>query len=126
MKKLGILCIITLIIILLIPVTAQAQTLIYKGEIEFSAYYPTEEPQYPNNFKGQDLDELVGDIVACPTGSDLLGKTILILTDTGDWLTRRVWDTGCKRNRLDMLTANHKAMNAWGLRDCHVWIIGED
>ena len=93
----------------------------YVGNICVSAYYPYED-SYTNNFKGQPLDELVGDIVACPTGSDLLGKTILIMADN-ELIVRKVWDTGCKSGRIDLLVGSAAEMHNWGLRNCHIWIM---
>jgi len=93
----------------------------YVGSICVSAYYPHED-SYTNNFKGQPLDELVGDIVACPTGSDLLGKTILIMVDH-QLIIRKVWDTGCKPGRIDLLVGNAKEMNNWGLHNCDIWVV---
>jgi len=101
----------------------EPEPLTYIGKIEFSAYWPYED-SYNNNFKCEPLEGLVGEIVACPTGSDLLGKDILIMYD-GVLIKRKVWDTGCKPGRLDLLVAGPGEMNAWGLRDCHVWIINE-
>ena len=117
---------IVLLIISLIgaaPGTSYAAELKYVGEIEFSAYWPYED-HYNNNFKGQPLEDMVNEIVACPTGSELLGKEIMILTHDGELLRRRVWDTGCKPGRLDMLVDGPSAMHSWGLQDCYVWVIG--
>jgi hypothetical protein len=93
----------------------------YVGNICVSAYYPNED-SYTNNYKGQPLDQLVGDIVACPTGSDLLGKTILIMTDN-QLIYRKVEDTGCMKGRIDLLVGSAGEMNAWGLRNCHIWVV---
>lgn len=104
-------------------IAGRPDTLEYVGVIEISAYYPAEDAQYPNNFKSQPLDELVGEIVACPTGSDLLGEDLLILCPDGRLIRRKVWDTGCKKGRLDLLVGSSAEMWAWGLQDCHVWIM---
>lgn len=109
-------------LIAIAPGTSYAAELKYIGEIEFSAYWPHEDG-YHDNFMGQPLTELVGEIVACPTGSDLLGKEIMILTEDGQLLRRRVWDTGCLPGRLDLLVDGPAEMNDWGLRPCYVWVI---
>jgi len=114
----------TIAILLVISTTARAAELEYIGEVEFSAYWPHED-SYNDNFKGQPLTDLVDEIVACPTGSDLLGREIMILTPDGQLLRRRVWDTGCKTGRLDMLVAGADEMKDWGLKTCHVWAIEE-
>jgi hypothetical protein len=106
------------------PGTSYAAELEYIGEVEFSAYWPHED-HYHNNFKGQPLTDLVDEIVACPTGSDLLGREIMILTPDGQLLRRRVYDTGCKPGRLDMLVAGPEEMKDWGLKTCHVWVLSE-
>ena len=100
---------------------SDTKNLEYVGSICISAYYPNEDG-YTNNFKGQPLDELVGGIVACPTGSDLLGKTILIMADH-QLIIRKVWDTGCKPGRIDLLVSNAKEMNNWGLQNCDIWVV---
>lgn len=100
---------------------SDTNSLEYVGNICVSAYYPHED-SYTNNFKGQPLDELVGDIVACPTGSDLLGKTILIMVDH-QLIIRKVWDTGCRKGRIDLLVGNAKEMNNWGLQNCDIWVV---
>ena len=100
---------------------SDTDSLEYVGNICVSAYYPYED-SYTNNFKGQPLDELVGDIVACPTGSDLLGKTILIMVDH-QLIVRKVWDTGCKPGRIDLLVGSAKEMHNWGLQNCDIWVI---
>jgi hypothetical protein len=100
---------------------SEADNLEYVGNICVSAYYPNED-SYTNNFKGQPLNELVGEIVACPTGSDLLGKTILIMADN-QLIVRKVWDTGCKSGRIDLLVGSAGEMNNWGLRNCHIWVM---
>lgn len=115
--------IVAILLVILLPTTARAAELTYVGEIEFSAYWPHED-QYNNNHRGQPLTDLVGDIVACPTGSDLLGKEIIIYCPSLNTLMRRrVWDTGCKPGRLDLLVGGPGEMRAWGLRDCYVWAI---
>ncbi len=101
---------------------SDSDNLEYVGNICVSAYYPYED-SYTNNFEGQPLDELVGEIVACPTGSDLLGKEILILTPNGELIRRKVWDTGCKNGRLDLLVGSAGEMNSWGLQNCHIWVV---
>jgi hypothetical protein len=115
---------VAILLVVILPTTARAAELEYMGEITFSAYWPHED-HYHNNFKGQPLTDLVDEIVACPTGSDLLGREIMILTPDGQLLRRRVYDTGCKPGRLDMLVAGADEMKDWGLMDCHVWIISE-
>jgi|GEM_PF-6974209 len=100
---------------------SDTNSLEYVGNICVSAYYPYED-SYTNNFMGQPLDELVGDIVACPTGSDLLGKTILIMVDH-QLIIRKVWDTGCKKDRIDLLVGNAGEMNNWGLQNCDIWVV---
>lgn len=117
--------IIAILLVIILPTTAHAAELTYIGEIEFSAYWPYED-HYRNNFRGQPLTELVGEIVACPTGSDLLGKEIMIYCPSLNTLMRRrVYDTGCRPGRLDMLVSGPVEMRMWGLRDCYVWVIGE-
>lgn len=106
-------------------IAGRPDTLEYVGRIEISAYWPYED-HYNNNFRCEPLEGLVGEIVAAPTGSDLLGKDLLILCPDGTLLERRVWDTGCRPGRLDMLVAGPREMDAWGLRDCHVWVINEE
>lgn len=121
-----ILIILFIIFLCIIPSKSYAEELIYQGKIEISAYYPFEDAEYPNNFQGIPLNTLVDDIVACPTGSDLLGKTVLIMTEDHQLLKRKVLDTGCLPGRLDMLVKDKKAMNAWGnegLQDCYVWVV---
>lgn len=95
----------------------------YVGSIEVSAYYPSEDARYPNNYKSIPLDELVGYIVACPTGSDLIGKWVMLRVDDVI-MVRKVWDTGCKKGRLDLLVLDSEEMNKWGLKQCDVWVIG--
>lgn len=96
----------------------------YYGEIEVSAYHPNED-SYTNNFKGQPLRELVGEIVAAPTGSELIGKHIVIVDGERE-LHRRVWDTGCKKGRIDLLVEDGGSMQNWGLRDCGIWIVEDE
>ena len=90
----------------------------YYGEVTISAYYP-DEGSGTTNHKGQSLYGLVGQIVACPSGSPLLGKRVYI-EGLG---VRRVWDTGCKGGRLDLLVSDVGAMDAWGLQSRDVWIV---
>lgn len=99
----------------------ESKNLEYAGNICVSAYYPNED-SFTHNFEGQPLEDLIGDIVACPTGSDLLGKTIMIVS--GDQcLIRKVWDTGCAKGRIDLLVGNSRDMNNWGLRNCDIWVV---
>lgn len=90
----------------------------YYGDVTISAYYP-DEGSGTKNHKGESLRGLVGQIVACPSGSPLLGKRVYI-EGLG---VRRVWDTGCKSGRLDLLVTDAMAMNAWGLQNRGVWIV---
>ena len=118
----GLAVMIAIALVIILPTTAKAAELKYIGEIEFSAYWPYED-SYNNNFRCEPLEGLVGKIVAVPTGSDLLGEELMILTPDGKLLRRRAWDTGCKPGRMDMLVSGHEKMRAWGLKNCHVWVM---
>ncbi len=117
--------IIAVLLVIILPTIANAASLEYVGEVTVSAYWPYED-SYNHNHVDQPLESLVGEIVACPTGSDLLGKEIMIYCESNETLMRRrVYDTGCKTGRIDLLVSGPDAMNAWGLRDCSIWVIGE-
>lgn len=101
----------------------------YYGEVVVSAYYPAEDEAYRNNYQGIPLTELVGDIVAAPTGSDLIGKYVIIAYEQDgnlSYLLRRVEDTGCKEGRIDLLVEDEAAMCEWGLREASIYVIEDD
>ena len=91
------------------------------GTVTVSAYHPYED-SYQSNWKGRALSGLVGEIVAAPTGSELLGKTVAIVSGE-EVLIRRVDDTGCKPGRIDLLVAGDAEMGRWGLRECVVYVV---
>jgi len=96
----------------------------YYGTVEVSAYYPGEDGYYTNH-RGAALDDLVDCIVATQTKgghSELLGKTVVLVTPDGERLERVVDDRGCYKGRLDLLVADRQAMDEWGLVDCEVWV----
>jgi len=100
----------------------------YYGTVEVSAYYPGEDG-YHTNHRSVALADLVDEIIATQTRgghSDLLGKTVMLVTPGGERLIRKVDDRGCYKGRLDLLVANRSAMNDWGLVDCEVWVLEED
>jgi hypothetical protein len=98
----------------------------FYDEVTMSAYYPEEDAGHPNNHKSIPLTELVGDIIAAPTGSELMGKDILIAFEQDgetQYLLRKVDDTGCKQGRLDLLVSSEAEMLEWGLRNVEVYVI---
>jgi hypothetical protein len=124
--------------LLLIPGAGQAKDSItvsggltdvyaWYGTVEVSAYYPGEDGENLNH-SGAALSGLVDEIVATQTRgghSELLGKTVMLVTPDGERLIRRVDDRGCYKGRLDLLVADAEAMNEWGLAECGVWVLEE-
>ena len=99
----------------------------YYDTVEISAYYPGEDG-YHTNHRSVPLTELVDGIIATQTRgghSELLGKTVMLVTPDGQKLIRKVDDRGCYRGRLDLLVEDHTAMSEWGLVDCEVWVLEE-
>lgn len=99
----------------------------YYNTVEVSAYYPSEDG-YDYNHRDVPLTSLVDDIIATQTKgghSQLLGKTVVLVTPDGQQLTRKVDDRGCYPGRLDLLVENGASMDAWGLKFCEVWILEE-
>lgn len=119
-----------------IQVTQAASSIIVETEIEAWEYYDsiTVSAYYPGeagcnvNHRDVALSDLADTIVATQSSgghSNLIGKTIKLVLPDGTELIRKVDDTGCMHGRLDLLVSDYDAMNAWGLKECEVWIYAE-